>query len=60
MWGLIRVLEGRLRLDYEGGAVRILGEGEAGLVEPEEKHRVEPLGPVRMQVEFYDRPPPQH
>ena len=59
VWGLIRVLEGSLRVDYEGGAVRLLGEGEAGLIQPEEKHRVEPLGRVRMQVDFYDAPPLQ-
>ena len=57
VWGLIRILEGRLRVDYESGASRILSEGETGLIQPEEKHRVEPLGRVRMQVDFYDRLP---
>ena len=56
VWGVIRVLEGRLRLFSEEGA-RDLAPGRPGLVHPEQKHRVEPLGPVRMQVEFYAAAP---
>ena len=58
VWGLVRVLEGSLRLEYaDGSAERLLGPGEAGLILPEQKHRVEPLGPMRMRVEFYDSHP---
>jgi len=58
VWGLVRVLEGRLRLEYgDGTPERLLGPREAGLILPEQKHRVEPLGPMRMLVEFYDRHP---
>ncbi len=58
VWGLVRVKEGRLRLIYDDGtAERLLEPGVAGLLLPEQVHRVEPLGPVRMQVEFYDVPP---
>jgi hypothetical protein len=28
--------------------------GRPGLILPEQSHLVEPLGPVRMQVEFYE------
>ena len=27
------------------------------MIQPEEPHWVEPLGPIQMQVEFYDREP---
>ena len=42
VWGAIRVLEGELELTC---------------LEPEESHWVEPVGAMRMRVEFYDRPP---
>ena len=58
VWGVIRVLDGRLRyrvLDPVSDV--ILEPGHPGLVLPEEPHRVEPLGPMRMQVEFYTQLP---
>jgi tellurite resistance-related uncharacterized protein len=59
VWGLIRVLEGELRLDLgDGDEARILTPDRPGLVLPEQPHRVEPMGRMRMQVDFYDRPPP--
>ncbi|HEY0084783.1 MAG TPA: DUF1971 domain-containing protein [Allosphingosinicella sp.] len=59
VWGIVRLLEGRLRLTYEeDGRECILSPGAPGLILPEQPHRVEPLGPMRMQVEFYDAPPP--
>ncbi len=58
VWGVIRVLEGRLRLYYaQGDAISLLDPDASGLVAPEQPHWVEPLGPMRMQVEFYDRAP---
>ena len=58
VWGVIRVLEGRLRYQVlEPASEVILDPGHAGLVLPNRPHLVEPLGPMRMQVEFYDRPP---
>ncbi|HEX8483068.1 MAG TPA: DUF1971 domain-containing protein [Allosphingosinicella sp.] len=54
VWGLVRVLEGRLRLSFpEKGRDLVLAPGEPGLLEPCEPHLVEPLSPFRMQVEFY-------
>jgi hypothetical protein len=32
----------------------IFEPGRPGLILPEQSHLVEPLGPVRMQVEFYE------
>jgi tellurite resistance-related uncharacterized protein len=58
VWGIIRVLEGRVRyrvLDPVSEA--ILDPDHPGMVLPDQPHFVEPLGAIRMQVEFYDRAP---
>jgi tellurite resistance-related uncharacterized protein len=58
VWGIVRLLEGRLRLDYgDGSPARILSPDEPGLILPEQPHHVTPLGDMRMQVEFFDRVP---
>ena len=57
VWGVIRVLEGKLRLNFADGGEEILTPNRPGLVLPEQAHRVEPIGPMRMQVDFYDQPP---
>ena len=58
VWGVIRVIEGRLRLRYlEPVSEMVLEAGRPGLVLPEQPHEVEPLGAMRMQVDFYDQPP---
>ncbi len=55
VWGVIRVLEGHLRLQYADGTPEcILTPAARGLIRPEQTHLVEPLGAMRMQVEFYD------
>ncbi|WP_165185068.1 DUF1971 domain-containing protein [Caulobacter soli] len=58
VWGVIRVLEGcvRYRIEAHDHDV-ILSPGTPGLVRPQEPHHVEPVGPMRMQVEFYDHQP---
>jgi tellurite resistance-related uncharacterized protein len=57
-WGVIRVLEGRLRYRVlDPNSEVILEPGRPGLILPEQPHLVEPLGPIRMQVEFYDHLP---
>lgn len=57
-WGVIRVLEGRLRYVIEDtGEERILTPYHPGIVFPEQPHRVEPIGAMRMCVEFYDHLP---
>ena len=57
-WGVIRVLEGRLRYQIlDPASEAILEPGCPGLILPEQPHFVEPLGPIRMQVEFYDHLP---
>ena len=58
VWGVIRVLEGRLRYEVlDPVSETILEPGHPGLVLPDVGHQVEPLGAMRMQVEFYDQKP---
>lgn len=55
---LIRVLEGQLRLSFPNtGREEVLTPERPGLVCPAEPHLVEPLGPFRVQVDFYRTPP---
>lgn len=58
VWGVIRVLEGRLRYRVlDPVSETILDPDHPGLVLPDQPHFVDPLGAMRMQVEFYDCPP---
>lgn len=56
-WGIIRVLEGRLRLHFPDRAAQDLSPALPGRIDPAEPHWVEPIGPMRMQIEFYNKPP---
>ena len=58
VWGVIRVLDGRVRYTViEPESEVVLEPGHPGLVLPDQAHLVEPLGPMRMQIEFYDQCP---
>ncbi len=58
VWGVIRVLDGQLRYHVlEPASETILDSAHPGLVRPDQPHCVESLGPMRMQVEFYDHLP---
>jgi len=58
VWGVIRVLEGELVcVIADPPSTLILTPDRPGLVAPEQVHFVEPLGPMRMQVEFYGAKP---
>lgn len=58
VWGIIRVLDGRLRYQVlDPVSETILEPGRPGLVIPDQPHLVEPLGFMRMQIEFYDQRP---
>ena len=58
VWGVIRVLEGRLRYTVlDPVSETILDAEHPGIVLPDQPHLVEPIGPVRMVVEFYDQEP---
>jgi tellurite resistance-related uncharacterized protein len=54
VWALIRVLEGRLLYRIlTPFQERVLTPEISGVVEPQQAHEVQPLGPVRFFVEFY-------
>jgi tellurite resistance-related uncharacterized protein len=58
VWGVIRVLQGRLRYRVlDPVSETILDPDHPGLVRPEQPHLVEPLGAMQMRVEFYDHDP---
>ena len=58
VWGIIRILEGRLCYRVlDPISETILDLHHPGFVLPDLPHSVEPIGAVRMQVEFYDRDP---
>jgi len=57
VWGVIRVTEGRLKLTYlDPVSETIITPGVPGLILPEQPHFVEPLGAMKMQVDFYNEP----
>lgn len=56
-WGIIRILEGELRLHFPDGREELLHTERPGVIRPEEIHWVELTGPMRMQVEFYSSEP---
>jgi tellurite resistance-related uncharacterized protein len=57
VWGRIVVLEGQLLyvIEREPEVSFLLVPEEAGIVMPEEPHRIEPSGSVRFQIEFFRR-----
>ena len=58
VWGVVRVIAGQLRLSFvDPHREFVLSPGSPGLLLPDQPHYVEPIGPMQMRVEFYDRPP---
>ena len=58
VWGMIRVLAGRVKLVFvEPKAELVLDAETPGRLLPQQVHYVEPLGPMQMVVEFYDHAP---
>ncbi len=55
VWGLIHVLDGRLRYEVSstGEAIDLSPADPPAAIEPEVRHRVVPLGGVRFYVEFW-------
>ncbi|MFT8730522.1 MAG: DUF1971 domain-containing protein [Acetobacter fabarum] len=59
VWGVVRVLEGELKLTYLAPpSEHLLTPATPGLIEPLQPHFVTPMGKVAMRVDFYDQPPP--
>ena len=58
VWGLLRVLEGEVRLVFHDGQTVIhVKPDHPATIPPEASHHVEVTGPMRMQVEFYHEAP---
>ena len=54
VWGLIEVQSGTLSYTITGEADSyMLSPGKPGVIEPEVKHHVKPLGDVAFTVSFY-------
>lgn len=55
VWGLIHIETGRLRYEISetGEVVELTPDAPQGVVEPEVRHRVAPVGKVRFFVEFH-------
>lgn len=57
-WGLLRVLEGEVRLVFSDAPGPLLVTVDhPAIISPDAPHHVEVDGPMRMQVEFYHEPP---
>ena len=57
-WGVLRVLDGEVRLVFVDPPVSLRVTPEApALIAPQAVHHVELNGPMKMQVEFYRKPP---
>jgi tellurite methyltransferase len=56
VWGLIQIIEGSLtyRVLEPTATEAVLTPGHPGVVEPGRLHEVEPRGPVRFFVEFFE------
>ncbi|MGE3692959.1 MAG: DUF1971 domain-containing protein [Novosphingobium sp.] len=58
VWGLLRVLEGEVRLVFHDPARTVTVTPDApGEIAPQAWHHVEVTGPMRMQVEFFREKP---
>jgi len=56
-WVLLHVLDGKLRFHIENPpAETILEPGRPGVIKPNVRHHVEPLGAVRFYLEFHHAP----
>jgi tellurite resistance-related uncharacterized protein len=57
-WGLVRVIEGEIHLHVkEPPETRHLRQGDTTVLEPEQLHWVEVIGPMKLQVEFHETRP---
>lgn len=57
-WGLLRVLDGEVRLIFQDPpSERLVVPGSPAIIPPQATHHVVPLGKMTMRVEFYRDPP---
>ena len=57
VWGVIRVLDGRLRYQVLDPVSEVILDLSISALCYPKPHLVEPLGPMRMQVKFYNQFP---
>lgn len=58
VWGVVRMLAGEIELSFANGRpTERISPGRPGLLYPDDPHWVTLRGPMRMQVDFYDRLP---
>lgn len=58
VWGRIRIIEGEVKITYlDPPSEHVLTPDNPGLVRPGQPHFVTPLGPMKMQIDFYDQLP---
>lgn len=59
VWCVIRVLQGAVRCHVvdEAKLSLVLIPGSPVIINPEQSHRVEPFGMMKMQIDFYDHKP---
>lgn len=55
-WGLIRVEEGSIQY-HEGDISKVIVPGMPTVIPPISAHHLALTGPVKLKIEFYDRPP---
>lgn len=54
VWGLLRVLEGEVRLIFNDNPIPLhVTPATPGVIPPAHTHHVDVIGPMKMQVEFY-------
>ncbi len=55
VWGIINVIEGKLEycITDADNETHDLNPDKFGVVEPEVKHFIKPIGPVKVFIEFY-------
>ena len=58
VWGLITIIKGELEyhITQDEHELILLDESQPGVVEPEVKHFIKPVGDVQLYVEFYKYP----
>ena len=56
VWGLICVNKGKVEYVIENKEVYTLSPDQKGVVEPEIRHHIKPLGAVSFFIKFYKRP----
>lgn len=57
-WGLLRVIEGEVRLVFDDPPSDVVvTPATPAIIPPQATHHVVPMGPMTMQVEFYRQRP---